>query len=749
MQYPCSSGGHYYPLPPEHFKPINKFHPSFPDLDSYLEAEEQKAAGSIWTKQEIPDILLRLPAELSAIIFSFLSPVSLDAARCVSRAWRLRISSDKRILSLVLTPEPPSIPDETPKELHRRLLKQLDLENAISRISNHPDAWRLHFQETTLKFVLPPRCKHQHRRVTAYKSYFSSVAICDAGDFIALMTKDFTGESPTPINEQSGSTLLFYRLGLFSQPCYIGSIQYSRSQPYPPVSSAIRKLSTVSCGRGWVLKLDMGDHVTCYLVEPCNGFGKDEKPYILEPLGSFPPRDMLLENRNAEESRLFISLSNTFGNSQKKYKALACLPKFRPTVSFPSSVDRSLFAHIYLQGGEISSFHGARYGELVIGNHADEADLFLLRVSTLPEGWRKSPNMEKEPTGDDQRIQKVAVVCAPTPNVVFKNVAVTSHLIGEQMVIGLKHIVIAIIWQKPSSDFSELYVYRIPENFGTGSSVSLPEIHGNRISSLSNRMGGFHQHSILNPRANHSTDGIPGDMLIPSLIYQREQSINIDEIAQKIIVRGATTYNAVETDPDSKNITLRVFDLFVPKPPQTPQNYGRVPSRPKIRGSVQARFACACPLHDTGYRLTLPATWHKVATDLTMPSSPFTWHKSVSTSSTLTPLPTYSYPFLSSVSDPSTGGRGTPFTPTKASLFWKRELPSWMRNKPIEWTVEYQGRVEEDDPQERKDALGREGEYVKELIRAMKEEGMTEMAISNAWVGFDSGLRKPDGWKDL
>lgn len=337
MQYPCRVGCHYFPLLPEYFKPKNSFHPSFPDADSYLEAEDQKAARSIWPRPEILDILLRLPAELSAIVFSFLSPVSLDAARCVSRAWRLRIISDRRILSSVLTLETPSIPEETPKELHWRLLKQLDLENAISRTSNHPDTWRLHFQETSLKFVIPPRCKHKHTKVTAYKSYFSSVAICDAGDFIALMTKDFTGESLTPINEQSGSTLLFYRLGLFSQPSYIGSIQYSRSQPYPPVSSTIRKLSTMSCGRGWVLKLDMEDHVTCYLVEPCKGFGRDERPYILEPLGSFPPRDMLLEDRNAEETRLFTSLSKMFANSLKKYQFLACIPKYSSTVSFSPS----------------------------------------------------------------------------------------------------------------------------------------------------------------------------------------------------------------------------------------------------------------------------------------------------------------------------------------------------------------------------------------------------------------------------
>lgn len=42
-----------------------------------------------------------------------------------------------------------------------------------------------------------------------------------------------------------------------------------------------------------------------------------------------------------------------------------------------------------------------------------------------------------------------------------------------------------------------------------------------------------------------------------------------------------------------------------------------------------------------------------------------------------------------------------------------------MRDKPIEWTAEYERGVEEDDSQERKDGLGREEEYVKGLIRAM------------------------------
>lgn len=65
-----------------------------------------------------------------------------------------------------------------------------------------------------------------------------------------------------------------------------------------------------------------------------------------------------------------------------------------------------------------------------------------------------------------------------------------------------------------------------------------------------------------------------------------------------------------------------------------------------------------------------------------------------------------------------------------------------MRDKPIEWTAEDEGKAEEEDPQGRKEVLERQGEYA-------KAEGMTEIAIPNMWVGFGFGLRKPDGWRDL
>lgn len=386
----------------------------------------------------------------------------------------------------------------------------------------------------------------------------------------------------------------------------------------------------------------------------------------------------------------------------------------------------------------------------MIGNHADEADLYLLSVSTYPEErWQKKPNTTQElsGSGDEDLIQKVAVLCAPAPNVIFKNVAVTSQLIGEQIVIEPKHIVIAITWQNPSSNYSELFVYRIPENFGIGPTESsivsplpiIPKIQGNRISSLSNGMGGIHQDSKLNSQENYPKDGFPGALLIPSLVHQREQqSAEIDDIAQKIIVRGATTNsNADGSDPDSKNITIRVFDLFVPKKNNPPQIIESSPSqddemphhhhirpRPRFWGSVPAhRFACACALHDTGYRITLPAAeiWHKfsaadLTTTTTIPSpspspSSSTWQKSVfcnnSSSSPIIPN-TYSLPLL---------------------IIKGEDQPR------IECTeAKYDGgTVEEDDPQRRKDALGREREYVEGLIRAKKKGRQMGKSRGRGW----------------
>ena len=61
---------------------IDTFHLPFPAVDAYLDAHGQQpcVSSSIEHQQANNDLLLRLPAELSALMFTFLSPAALDAA---------------------------------------------------------------------------------------------------------------------------------------------------------------------------------------------------------------------------------------------------------------------------------------------------------------------------------------------------------------------------------------------------------------------------------------------------------------------------------------------------------------------------------------------------------------------------------------------------------------------------------------------------------------------------------------------
>lgn len=328
---------------PKYYEIINTFHPPFPDVDSYLEAQQQGNRKSISITQETPDLLSRLPPELAALVFSNLSRVALDAARCLSWAWRMKIMSDPWILSAVLKPTAP-LGEESPKDLHRRLLKNLDSSNAASLTFDHPDAWRIPFQERRFEFFIPPECKHHHP-TTTYLSFFASVKICDSGDFIAFMISD-------PMISDPMLSLVFYRLGLSGQPLYVGSTPYCKfwTNPQPP---SIIHMTSISCGQGWVLKVDMGSHVNCYLLEPRKAFAKDESPYNLHSFGSTGPQSQLPENRSEQKDKQVESITETLNHLfPEKYEFLASLPQFmsfrrNATVSL-SAVGLCLKSHLHM-----------------------------------------------------------------------------------------------------------------------------------------------------------------------------------------------------------------------------------------------------------------------------------------------------------------------------------------------------------------------------------------------------------------
>ena len=161
---PCS----YLPLE-------DRFHPTFP---SYL-----STCGRLGILRE-PDqsqeqasrkeLISRLPVELSDLIFSNLTPTSLDAARYTCREWWCRIITRSWVVSTILGPDraaiavpsssipaPVSISDRPQAEA--LFTKAGPPENArlgrlVKRFHsavNHSSTWRIQYRKRTPVFSLP------------------------------------------------------------------------------------------------------------------------------------------------------------------------------------------------------------------------------------------------------------------------------------------------------------------------------------------------------------------------------------------------------------------------------------------------------------------------------------------------------------------------------------------------------------------------------------------------------------------
>lgn len=121
----------------------------------------------------------------------------------------------------------------------------------------------------------------------------------------------------------------------------------------------------------------------------------------------------------------------------------------------------------------------------------------------------------------------------------------TSYLLDRQLVIRPGLIVIAVIWQKPKSDLSELYHYTLPDSFGE--TDALIRIQGKRIGSLSEEMGGIHKMSLLRQQNHTKTghyEGLLGDIQVSSFISPTKYVQGMNMKTQVITVLGPSDKTA-------------------------------------------------------------------------------------------------------------------------------------------------------------------------------------------------------------
>lgn len=330
------------------------------------------------------------------------------------------------------------------------------------------------------------------------------------------------------------------------------------------------------------------------------------------------------------------------------------------------------------------------------------------------------------PTGRPQK--PVAFLAPPKQGLVFKNLSVASSWIYDH------RTVIAIIWQETKSDYSrpELYTYsfrsrQLATEGEIYSDVTEPppescvEIQGKRIISLDRRMGGVHRLSPLreffqnNPSSRPDDEDALGGLQVTCRRFTNEERQFEGSGVQKVTVFGPNDENS--------RITFRTFDL----------SFGDLGRLRQIRimtteggyGELK-HLNCACHLHDEGFRITLPDTWCKVAYTNDPIPPPFEPN---------TMLSSWLRPWLAWIT------KSAPTTTTK-STGWIEEsdLPA-------------RGRIEQSDSPARQAALEREQEYLKDMIRWMKETGLSEESIETEWSGAPwtgrGQLKKPDGWREL
>lgn len=230
---------------------------------------------------------------------------------------------DTWVLSSVLKPKGSlavvgSSGQETGKVLHRRLLKKLDSESALTMTFEHPDTWRTRFRECKIEFHMPPP-QHIHvDKSLMYNPAFTSVKISDTADFVAFMIN----ERPSP---DYGCTLLFYRLGLFNQPIYVGATQYSKSR-IPSAVPGIQNMVANRLSRAWVLKLKIGLTIASYLVTSSEAFAKDDDQFKLLPLGYSLVEEPLSARTNGDDKQMIDAIIETLNSVSNMWVFLACLP---------------------------------------------------------------------------------------------------------------------------------------------------------------------------------------------------------------------------------------------------------------------------------------------------------------------------------------------------------------------------------------------------------------------------------------
>lgn len=662
------------------------------------------------------DPLFRLPAEISDLILSYLSPAALDAARYTCKFWRRNIMGNPWVLSTVMNRKagcPPYSPREPGSEGEmtiRNLLKSLDQESHLLSTYLESDAWRTRFRVRSLEFSTaevngdcsPAVSAAQLRSATRIGSQFG------------LMILQVVPVHILPILAPSTkSMLLFFHFDSHDFPHYAGYAEHPASE------GTINTVSTaeIEPRRSWILTIQISDQLRSYSVESRKSFSKSDTPFCITELEDPQATQQLGGLVEEKLTPATCEDSTRLTPSNQLWKML---------VSFPTSeggnarrhlcnIDGSHLLRVYLTGG-VHQLDGSPYLVRHVSSDNVIATKRCNRFGSPLEVFN-STTIQDDP---NRYLFGLPILLHPYDNCIFRNIAIAP--------VTTRHgtVRVAIIWQSRDVENRrlELYIYDVPEaccHGDHGASSESPRatlgdfpdhrvVQGKRVTSINHQMGGIHPSSpvwgLASTAAAKETlqrECALGGLQVPHSISDQ------DSFPHNLQYQKCFVWGPVENQ-ETVSIQCKIFDFSFADPHRLKSMISKTAYHSEAWRYLPEmnRLHCACALHDDGFRIVLPPT-EQLAT-----VSP-------------------------GVQKQTEKRHGSSFWPWKC-----KDTAQVSEHMPV---------VTRNDSVARQEALDRETEWLRQRIRAMKRADLSNFDIAELWGSARwaqyGQVRKPDGWENL
>lgn len=286
--------------------------------------------------------LTKLPLDISAMIFSFLGPAALDAARCTCSAWRNQIMNDTWILRSVLGNQDSPLmynlsgayingkPKRAGEEgYHRYLLKKLDIQSSLLATYKDLTSWRTRYRERTINFTIQSPQHHPNKH-SVRKAYFIPARLCNTIGFFVLSRSTLTRKMPHSVPLL---TMDLYHVSLLGQVTFVRTLISATLRGDPE----IQNITESDFHRAWNMIVRFGNTVRSFSIATNETFSGDDIEFIVKSskFSQDAEAGQVHENKIGKvgTGKAHDVLSWMLHKMSKSWELLAHLPNHRVSLS--------------------------------------------------------------------------------------------------------------------------------------------------------------------------------------------------------------------------------------------------------------------------------------------------------------------------------------------------------------------------------------------------------------------------------